>query len=802
MKINQFSITTTTPQQRRQELMSIRLLRKNEENKLTPNAMWETLLARIHMASNQPIVTKQWLHDLLATPDLALDDWFDKQEPLTNSIFYLVALQLLEFEAAVDFDIADPLTMVKQTGLPTEYHQQWTTANVIDAFYLLLNTHGKNGQSLIDHLTAKGFMAWTYQLPPEQKPLYFNGKPLACFDPAKFIREVVYIETDMDTDFDGKADLVKAEIMRPLESDHGLKVPAVFTASPYNQGTNDEWGEKATHNVNIPLTHKSTNYHAPAEEKFPTTFSYQQVTGQAHHATETFSTTPAYTLNNYLAVRGYAIVYAAGIGTKDSDGLQTCGSPEQTNSMKAVVEWLHGDRHAFTDRNSGTEIQANWCNGKVAMTGRSYLGTLATAVATTGVAGLEAIISEAAISSWYDYYRENGLVRAPGGFQGEDADVLADETFSRTKRPADYRRIEKTNTKYINKMQAAMDRKSGNYNAFWDNRNYRHDFANIKAAVMMVHGLNDTNVRPSNVKALYDSLQKLPVTSKIILHQGQHIYINAFRSLDFSDMVNLWLANKLWGQENYADVTLPKVLVQDNSNPETWNTYRQWTAGKKHEYQFNDQRLTAIQGLGIQSFSDYQPEEKYLKWCQNPHEWAKALIKDNGQFSRHFVSVPTETDIILRGTPTVTLKVASSKNYGMISARLVDFGNGKRLTTSPVLFNRNGLELGYHWKTDDLREFKLQKSSTTDKIIASGHINLQNRHTPAQVDNLTANQFVTVKFNLQPIFHRLVAGHQLGLIIYSTDYEYTLRGNERIEYQLDLAGCHLNIPGVSLDNDQ
>ena len=51
MKINQFSITSTTPQARRQELMQIHLLRKNEEQTLTPNAMFETFLARIHMAS-------------------------------------------------------------------------------------------------------------------------------------------------------------------------------------------------------------------------------------------------------------------------------------------------------------------------------------------------------------------------------------------------------------------------------------------------------------------------------------------------------------------------------------------------------------------------------------------------------------------------------------------------------------------------------------------------------------------------------------------------------------------------------
>ena len=35
-------------------------------------------------------------------------------------------------------------------------------------------------------------------------------------------------------------------------------------------------------------------------------------------------------------------------------------------------------------------------------------------LATTGVDGLEVIIAEAGISSWYNYYRENGLVTSPG----------------------------------------------------------------------------------------------------------------------------------------------------------------------------------------------------------------------------------------------------------------------------------------------------------------------------------------------------------------------------------------------------
>lgn len=800
MKINQFSIAPTSEKQRRQELQRLRLLKAHEEQQLSPQAMWETFLVRLHLNCTDAIPTKEWLHDLLATPTLAVDEWLKHGHSLTNDVFYRVAFQLLEFEPGVDFNVDHPLVSWQKINLTSTLHTTWSTSNVIDAVYLLLNTRAKNGQNLLDLLTAKGFLSWTYQLPASQKPLFFDGKPVACFDPHAFIREVVYIETDLDTDFDGQADLVKAEIIRPGETNMGLTVPAIFTASPYNQGTNDEWGEKATHDVNLPLTHKDPTVTAPQEEVFPNHPAHRTVTGQTRLATESFSSTPAYTLNNYLAVRGYAIVYSAGIGTKDSDGLQTCGSPEQTASMKAVVEWLHGDRRAFTDRASGTEIKAWWCSGNVAMTGRSYLGTLSTAVATTGVPGLKAIISEAAISSWYDYYRENGLVRAAGGFQGEDADTLADETFSRTKRPADFVRIKPTYDRYITSLAKAMDRKTGNYNAFWDARNYRKNIGQIKAAVMMVHGLNDTNVKPSNVKALYDGLQKIAPHSKLVLHQGQHIYINAFRSLDFSEMVNLWLADKLWGQNNQADQVLPRVLVQDNQLPETWTVHQHWTAGTPKTYYLDQGRLgsSIADANTVLSFNDHHDDQLFRQWCQDPQKWQAALINDHQQsFSVHFSTTPTKKDVLLRGTPQLTITVASSLNHGLLSAELVDLGQGKRLTTSPVLINRNGLPLGYHWHSDDLREFRLQKQVTPYRVISSGHINLQNQQGPAKVNELAPGQFVNLTFSLQPIFHRLTKGHQLGLIIYATDFAFTLRGNEEISYQLKLDNAHLIIPGVS-----
>jgi glycosidase len=60
------------------------------------------------------------------------------------------------------------------------------------------------------------------------------------------------------------------------------------------------------------------------------------------------------------------------------------------------------------------------------MIGTSYEGTLPLAAATTGVKGLEVVIPVSPNTSYYHYYRSNGLVRSPGGYLGEDVDVLYD----------------------------------------------------------------------------------------------------------------------------------------------------------------------------------------------------------------------------------------------------------------------------------------------------------------------------------------------------------------------------------------
>jgi X-Pro dipeptidyl-peptidase len=461
VQLNQFAIQPVDYQTIKKELAAIGFLPLTLAK--DPKKMFQQLLT---LSVPEQTAIAQVFDKLLATDQMTLAQFFASAQPLTVEVFYTVALQLLSFQVPVDFTGSTVLADAKKIGIRTVSELSNRQA-MLTAWYELLNTHTKKGLTFLDDLASRGF----YEAQSIEKPLFFNGKAQAVFDTQGLIREVVYVETPLDTDQDGQRDLIKVEVIRPNETNSGLQVPALYTASPYNQGTNPELGEKAMHEMNVPLTRKTPNqvtvqditYQAPPVVVPPISKAVRTV----RQATETFTNEKAVVLNDYLLARGFAAVYSAGIGTRDSDGIQTCGSVEQTIATVAVVEWLAGNRQAFTDHTRQTAIKAWWCNGQVAMTGKSYLGTLAIAAATTGVPGLATIISEAAISNWYQYYRDNGLVVSPGGFPGEDADVLAIETMSRMQDAGDYLKVKAYFEKSMTAMQTAQDRLTGDYNLFW-----------------------------------------------------------------------------------------------------------------------------------------------------------------------------------------------------------------------------------------------------------------------------------------------------------------------------------------------
>ena len=803
MKNNQFAIRPTDFKDQLTELTEIGFLDKDNESETNPLQLWISFLSKSFLEDKTSSTFEETLKTYMATDDQNLSEYIDSATHVSVVAFYNVALQLLKFNPDVDFSFTDPLAAMEKIQLMVADHNgaSFTIDELKSAWYWLLATHNKMGQTYVDSLASKGYFTKFYgQI---TKPMLFNGKTLPVFNPHKLIREVVYVESPQDSDNDGKRDLLKAEILRPSETENGLKVPVLYTASPYNQGTNDETGEKLTHNVNVPLTHKQPNNlkysdieYKDDNQEIP---APRKIDGETKKAEQDFSRESSYTLNDYFLARGFAVVYMAGIGTKDSDGFRTTGDPDETISTVAIIKWLTGQLPAFTNRTDNIKIKAWWSNQKVAMTGRSYLGTLATAAATTGVSGLKTVISEAAISNWYDYYRDGGLVIAPGGFPGEDADVLAEETFSRRLHPGDFHNIKSQWDDQIKAIQAGEDRTTGDYNTFWDARNYHKDFKNIKADVFMVHGLNDWNVKPRNVERLWNGIKHNGVIQKIILHQGQHIYINAFRSIDYNDIINLWLTHELLGIDNQAKEIIPNVIIQDNTKTENWTAYKDWANAENQQIKYNlsnDKLSTDTVTPSTQSFQDNLDQPTFDNYAKHNDTWEHDLIAADKKLTDNQLIYKTDAlsdNLTIDGKVHVQLKVSSSEDIGLLSFQLIDYGEAKRLTVSPTLLSKNSLAETYDWREDDLREFTYAQP-TPFKMITKGHINLQNRENNYKVDELKPNVFYNIDVELQPTFYKLLKGHQLGLIVYATDFGMTVRGNQNIKYTVQANDSSLVVP--------
>ncbi|WP_278955452.1 Xaa-Pro dipeptidyl-peptidase [Lactobacillus apis] len=789
MKYNQYAYVETKLETQVKELLQIKFLPANYQNLSFAQLLAEMVEnCRAEVQPNDENARATKLNEFAVSPTQTLVAFLEtKPEKISLIEFYNIALQLLDYHVHYDYDLNDPCKTMKKQALPM-VDSISNKEELISAFYRLLNTRTKNGQLLIDVMAGKGYFYNRKNELPTNQFVFLNGKSLPVFDTSKVIREVVYVESDLDTDGDGQSDLLQATIFRPFESEK-MPVPALYTASPYFGGIIDN--EKRNHNVDENLT-DATEWTDPQYEPSAVVKARKPSDENTSSATEMAVGKSSYTLNEYLLARGFASVFAGAIGTRGSDGLRITGAPEETESAKEIIEWLHGDRIAYTDRSRKHEIKADWCNHNIGMTGRSYLGTLQIAIATTGVAGLKTVVSEAAISSWYDYYREHGLVIAPEDCQGEDLDLLAETCQSNLLDSGDYIKIK---PKY-DEMQANLlekeDRKTGQYSDYWENRNYRHHTDKINCSWISVHGLNDWNVKPKNVYKIWQKVKDLPVEHHLFLHQGPHYNMNNLVSIDFTDLMNLWFVHELLGVKNNAYNQWPTVMIQDNLEADIWHDEEDWSndVGQKVVYYPTDDAELQKDGNGKQKLAFLDLGGKDFKAAKiSESAWQDKFIAGDEKWAKPSLRFTTDEfihPVTIVGRPEVKLRVSSSLNKGQISVALVELGDRKRLTAVPKFLMRDGQELGFRFGTDTLQEFVPDKLSHA-KLITKSHMNLQNYADMQKPSAIEPGEFYDLSFELQPTYYKVPVGSKLCLIIYSTDQGMTKRPLEETTYTIDLA---------------
>lgn len=702
------------------------------------------------------------LSSLAVDKETDLLTFFQSNKELTSDIFYTVAFQLLGFSYLVDFEDSDVFR--KETCFPIVY------GDLIENFYQLLNTRTKKGNTLIDQLVSDGL------IPEDNDYHYFNGKSLATFSSHDIIREVVYVESRVDTDHKGLPDLVKISIIRPR---YEGQIPAIMTTSPYHQGTNDKASDKALYKMEGDLEVKPPHKIELEEPQVNLVQPHGQAELVAEAEEKLTHINASYTLNDYFLPRGFANLYVSGVGTKDSTGFMTNGDYQQIEAYKNVIDWLNGRCRAFTDHTRKRQVKADWSNGKVATTGLSYLGTMSNGLATTGVDGLEVIIAEAGISSWYNYYRENGLVTSPGGYPGEDFDSLAELTYSRNLLAGDFILGNATHQDDLQKLREKLDRKTGDYNQFWHDRNYLLNAHKVKAEVVFTHGSQDWNVKPLHVYQMFHALPA-HINKHLFFHNGAHVYMNNWQSIDFRESINALLTKKLLGQD--TDFQLPTVIWQDNSAPQTWLSLDNFGRQENFETFSLGQEEKVIQN----QYSD-KDFERYGKTYQT---FNTELYQ--GKVNQITIDLPVTKDLHLNGRAQLNLRIKSSTNKGLLSAQLLEFGQKKYLQPYPAILSARTIDNGRYHMLENLCELPFRPNA--QRVVTKGYLNLQNRNDLLLVEDIKENEWMDIQFELQPTIYKLKEGDTLRLVLYTTDFEITIRDNTAYQLTVDLEQSTLILP--------
>ena len=571
-------------------------------------------------------------------------------------------------------------------------------------------------------------------------PVFKDGEAqiIEAFNtPDQWIRHDLWVETNFDTDGDGKMDRMHVAVTRPFQTDsEGLTLPVIYVTSPYFAGVAPET-EGAFWNVNHELGEKVASIVHPEV----TRKGKRPIISNSH-------------IKKWIP-RGYIVVHSSSPGTGLSQGAPTVGGQNESLAPKAVIDWLCGRVSGYTTPYGSEIVVAYWSTGKVGMTGTSYNGTLPLAAATTGVEGLEAIIPIAPNTSYYHYYRSNGLVRSPGGYLGEDIDVLYDFIHSgdESKRAFNNKTIRDT------EMKNGMDRITGDYNDFWAGRDYLNQMKPMKAALLMAHGFNDWNVMPEHSYRISKRAKEMGIPTQIYYHQNGHGGPPPMK------MMNRWFTRYLHGIENGVENDAKAWIVRENDSKQYPTAYTDYPNPEATPVVLYINAGTSSYGrLSLENSSSKGQET----FSDNASFSATSLAQSTSSNHRLlYVSDILKEDLHISGLASITIKAASSKPAVNLSVYLVS-----------LPWNKN------------------KGAKITENIITRGWADLQNNSSLSKSSPLIPDKFYKMTFDLQPDDQIIKKGQQIGLMLFSSDSEYTLLPRPGTELTIDLKETMITLPIV------
>ncbi|MGH3520208.1 MAG: CocE/NonD family hydrolase [Haloechinothrix sp.] len=186
-------------------------------------------------------------------------------------------------------------------------------------------------------------------------------------------------------------------------------------------------------------------------------------------------------LTGYFAPKGYAVVMMDLRGTGLSEGCLDHLGRNDAKDLKRVVEWA---------------ANQDWSNGRVGMTGHSYVGSTPSLAAAMKPAGLETIVPSAGLATMYDHQFQAGV---PYFLQWAGPMFAYEQIALQRHLPGGEnfgRNVEDTGCGLpSSSLTAGEAQLSGEYTAWHADRDWRAGATAADIPVFMVHGVNDNAAR-------------------------------------------------------------------------------------------------------------------------------------------------------------------------------------------------------------------------------------------------------------------------------------------------------------------
>ncbi|NNG35150.1 CocE/NonD family hydrolase [Nakamurella aerolata] len=592
------------------------------------------------------------------------------------------------------------------------------------------------------------------------------SRPQYSYDSA--IREHLMIPTTLDSDRDGKPDRMSVDLIRP-KVPAGTKVPVILDVSPYyftqGRGAESQLKKPDAKGIvrNLPLFY-----------------------------------------DEHFVPRGYAVVAMDNPGTGRSGGCTDVLGPTDIGAATQVVRAL---------------ARADWSNGKVALVGKSYDGSVANYVAAQGIPEVATVVPISAISSAFDYAHPGGAVYTADWVRGY---TELEENPAAKRACADVNRSFGTDELASLQVPPGAASAPGAGSEFWRQRDIRR-LAGQKwrAPVLFAHGLHDRNVWPSQTTELYRVLTARGVPAQLWLTQAAHVDPFDVDRTAWVQTLTAWLDHYLLGR----GPTPPATVRVQGADFGTWRTEARWPAGSQPQrQQLTAERDGAASSKGLR-FTDadagYWDTDAWLpSFAANPESAAGSGSGSASATADRAVLWTPELRAPLRlsgaGSAVLSLRLGGV-DRAAVAVTLVDVGPGRRPVLSPQFPTNDGYRLGAERDCYGAASGAAGKDggpSDPASCFKQAAPNLQNTGagvlTQGWIDTAVApsaqarpprpGELSTMTVRFSPVDQTIPAGHRLAVVVTVSSEALRPTGpDQRVapgDYTLDPTGSSVTLPVV------